>query len=92
MIYNYGFVIANAAVTSYSNYKHNLTGKFLADGTITYVSDGLPGSTSDKVITERSGILSHLIVSFWVFFLGLYNERSYICIFDNEHYLREGIR
>ena len=58
----------NAAVASYSNYKHNLTGKFLIgvapNGTITHVSDGFPGNTSDKVITEKSGILSHLIVSF----------------------------
>ena len=74
----------NAAVASYSNYKHNLTGKFLVgvapNGTITYVSDGFPGNTSDKVITERSGILSHLIVSFW-FFLILYNARSYLRVF-----------
>eukprot|EP00795_Rhopilema_esculentum_P003949 gene3949-15280_t len=54
----------NAASASYSNYKHNLTGKFLIgvapNGTITYVNDGYPGNTSDKVLTEHCGVLNHL--------------------------------
>jgi len=57
----------NAATASYSNYKHNLTSKFLIgvapNGTITFVSSGFPGSTSDKVMTEECGVLSHLKVS-----------------------------
>ena len=57
----------NAASASYSNYKHNLTGKFLIgvapNGTITFVSDGYPGNTSDKVLTEHCGVLNHLKVS-----------------------------
>ena len=56
----------NAATASYSNYKHNLTSKFLIgvapNGSITFVSAGFPGSTSDKVVTEQSGVLSHLKV------------------------------
>ena len=56
----------NAATTSYSNYKHNLTNKFpigvAPNGTITFVSPGFPGSTSDNVVTEECGVLSHLKV------------------------------
>ena len=53
-----------AAVTTYSNYKHNLTAKCLIgvapNGAITFVSDAFPGGTSDKVITDQSGIINHL--------------------------------
>ena len=53
-----------AACSAYSNYKHNLTAKFLIgvapNGAITFVSDAFLGSTSDKVITDQSGIISHL--------------------------------
>ncbi len=53
-----------AACTSYSNYKHNLTGNFLIgvsqNGVITFVSDALLGSTSDKVVTDKSNIITHL--------------------------------
>ena len=56
----------NAAAASYSNYKHCLTGKFLIgvapNGGITFVSDGFPGNTSDKAVTEESRVLSHLQV------------------------------
>ena len=53
---------------SYSNYKHNLTRKFLIgvapNGTITFVSDRLLGNTSEKLTTGKSGILTYLIASF----------------------------
>ena len=53
-----------AAAASYSNYKHNLTAKFLIgvapNGAITFISEAFPGSSSDKVVTDQSGILSHL--------------------------------
>ncbi|XP_065068263.1 uncharacterized protein LOC135693661 [Rhopilema esculentum] len=53
----------DAANLSYSNYKHNLTGKFLIgvapNGAITFVSEGYPGSTSDKVVTQESKVLGH---------------------------------
>lgn len=56
----------NAAAATYSNYKHSLTVKYLLavapNGGITFVSDGFPGSTSDKEITAKSGIISHLQV------------------------------
>eukprot|EP00795_Rhopilema_esculentum_P010116 gene10116-18778_t len=55
-----------AAATSYSNYKHRLTAKYLIgvtpNGSITFVSDGYPGSTSDKVVTDQSHIISNLKV------------------------------
>lgn len=61
----------NAAALSYSNYKHNLTGKFLVgvapNGSIIFVSDGFPGSTSDKEVTKASGILSHMKVGSFTF-------------------------
>ena len=54
----------NAAGLLFSNYKHRLTAKYLIgvapNGAITFVSDGYLGSTSDKVITDNSGILSLL--------------------------------
>ncbi|XP_065057293.1 uncharacterized protein LOC135685315 [Rhopilema esculentum] len=53
-----------AAAVSYSNYKHRLTAKYLIavapNGSITFVSDGYPGSTSDKVITDQSQVISSL--------------------------------
>ena len=56
-----------AAAASYSNYKSRLTAKFLIavapNGSITFVSEGFPGSTSDKVVTDQSKIISHLKVS-----------------------------
>ena len=55
-----------AANLVYSNYKHNLTAKYLIgvapNGAITFVSEGYPGSTSDKVVTQECNILSHLKV------------------------------
>lgn len=58
----------NAAGLTYSNYKHNLTAKFLIgvapNGAITFVSDGYPGSVSDKMITADSGVMKHMKVSF----------------------------
>ena len=56
----------NAAAQTFSNYKHYLSSKFLIgvapNGTITFVSQGFPGSASDKIITEESKIISHLEV------------------------------
>ena len=53
-----------AATAAYSNYKHYLTAKYLIgvspNGAITYISKGFPGSTSDKIVTQQSNILSHL--------------------------------
>ena len=55
-----------AASASYSNYKHFLSVKYLIgvapNGVITFVSQGFPGSTSDKMVTAQSGIISHLMV------------------------------
>lgn len=57
----------NAASASFSNYKKRLTVKYLIgvapNGAITFISDGYPGSTSDKMITKLSGVLDHLEVS-----------------------------
>ena len=54
----------NAASLLYSNYKHNLSAKYLIavapNGTITFVSNGYLGSISDKMITDDSGILNHM--------------------------------
>ncbi len=56
-----------AASATYSNYKHFLSVKYLIgvapNGAITFVSHGFPGSTSDKVVTSESGVISHLQVS-----------------------------
>lgn len=55
-----------AAAQAFSNYKHYLSAKYLIgvapNGAITFVSQGFPGSTSDKVVTDQSGIISHLKV------------------------------
>ena len=57
----------NAATASYNNYKRNLTQKFLIgvapNGSITCVSEGFPGNTSDKMVTYLCGILDQLQVS-----------------------------
>ena len=54
----------NTASLLFSNYKHNLTAKYLIgvapNGAITYVSDGYMGSISDKMVTDDSGVLNHL--------------------------------
>ena len=56
----------NAAAGSYSNYKHNLTGKCLIgvapNGSITFVSEGFPGNTSGKMVTDQCGVLNQLQV------------------------------
>ena len=56
----------HAASTSYSNYKHRLTAKYLIgvapNGAITFVSQGYPGSTSDKMVTDHSKVITHLKV------------------------------
>lgn len=48
----------------FSAYKHHHTVKFLIGiapcGTITYISDGFTGRSSDKYVTQHSGILDHL--------------------------------
>jgi len=55
-----------AASASYSNYKHYPTAKYLIgvapNGAITFVSNGVPGGVSYKVITSESGVISHLKV------------------------------
>ena len=52
-------------VYTYSNYKHNQTVKYLIgiapQGVITFISEGWGGRTSDKYITEKSGILDNLL-------------------------------
>ena len=63
----------NTAVASYSNFKHNLTGTFLVgvvpNGTFTFVSDRIPGNTSEKFITEKSGILTYSIAILFLLLL-----------------------
>lgn len=50
----------DAASYAYSNYKGRLTAKYLIgvapNDAITFISDGYPESTSDKVITRESGV------------------------------------
>ena len=57
-----------AAAVSYSTYKHRLTAKYVIavapNGTITFVGNGCPGSTSDKVITDQSQVISNSKVGF----------------------------
>ncbi|XP_013382111.1 uncharacterized protein LOC106154716 [Lingula anatina] len=52
-------------VYTYSNYKHRHTVKYLIgiapQGTITFISEGWGGRTSDKHITEESGLLDNLL-------------------------------
>ena len=56
----------SAASSTFSNYKHFLSAKYLLgvapNGAITFVSNGFPGSTSDKSVTNESGIISHIKV------------------------------
>ena len=58
----------HAASASYSNYKHRLTAKYLIgvapNGAITFVSNGFPGSTSDKMVTDHSKVITQLKVQF----------------------------
>ena len=58
----------HAASASYSNYKHRLTAKYLIgvapNGAITFVSNGFPGSTSDKMVTDHSRAITQLKVQF----------------------------
>lgn len=50
---------------TWSNYKHHNTVKFLIgiapQGVITFISNGWCGRTSDKEITEESGVLDYLL-------------------------------
>ena len=68
-----------AAAISYSNYKHRLTAKYLIgvapNGSITFVSDCYPGSTSDKVVTDQSHLTSNLKVR-------TYDQGPYRRLFD----------
>ena len=52
-------------VQTYSNYKHHQTVKYLIGisppGTVTFISDGWGGRTSDKHIVEKSGLLNNLV-------------------------------
>lgn len=52
-------------VYTYSNYKHHQTIKYLIgiapQGVVTFISEGWGGRTSDKHITENSGILKDLL-------------------------------
>ena len=54
-------------VQTYSNYKHHQTVKYLIgispQGTVTFISDGWGGRTSDKHIVEKSGLLNNLVPS-----------------------------
>ncbi|KAF0755907.1 THAP-type domain-containing protein [Aphis craccivora] len=55
----------NAQRDTYSSYKHRNNWKVLVgiapNGVVTFVSDLFPGSTSDKVITLKSGLLEQLV-------------------------------
>ena len=52
-------------VYTYSNYKHHQTIKYLIgiapQGVVTFISDGWGGRTSDKHLTEQSGVLNNLL-------------------------------
>lgn len=54
-----------ARALTWSSYKHNNTVKFLIgvtpQGTISFISDGWGGRTSDKHVTEHSGFLDKLL-------------------------------
>ena len=53
-----------ARAQTYSKYKHHHTMKYLIgitpQGTVSFISKGWGGRTSDKHLTERSGFLDHL--------------------------------
>ena len=52
-------------VYTFSNYKHHQTVKYLIgiapQGVVTFISEGWGGRTSDKHLTEKSGVLSNLL-------------------------------
>ena len=54
-----------ARVHTYSQYKHNNTVKYLIEitpqGTVSYISVGWGGRTSDKYLTEHCSLLSNLV-------------------------------
>lgn len=56
--------VPSASCSSWSNYKHDFTGKYLIgitpQGTISFISDGYGGRSSDKFITEDCGFLDYL--------------------------------
>ena len=64
-----------ARVQVWSNYKHHSTMKFLIgitpQGTISFVSRFAGGCMSDKEITEKSGIMHHLLPGILLFILML---------------------
>ena len=66
-------LLARAQV--WSNYKHHSTMKFLIgitpQGTISFVSRFAGGRMSDKEITEKSGIMHHLLPGILLFILML---------------------
>ena len=70
-----------ACAQVWSNYKHHSTVKFLIaitpQGTISFISKCAGGRISDKEITERSGIMDHLLP-------GSYSIANYYCGFTYE--------
>ena len=68
-----------AAGQSFSNYKHYLSAKYLIgvapNGAITFISEGFPGSASDKMITDESKIISHLkVCKYGVFYTHFFSK------------------
>ena len=54
-----------ARAQTFSSYKHHHTVKYLIgvtpQGTVSFISDGWGGRTSDKYVTEHSTLLSNLV-------------------------------
>ena len=54
-----------ARAQTYSQYKHHNTVKYLIgitpQGTVSYISEGWGGRTSDKYVTEHCSLLSNLV-------------------------------